>query len=74
MRTGAWLNVQASSYGRPALLYSFLDWAVVYSTIESWSLIGVLCFTDYTLLTTGIGNIVSQTYFGRSLSWRWHRR
>lgn len=41
--------------------------AAVYSTIEGWSLVDALYFTDYTLLTIGIGNIVPQTHLGRSL-------
>ncbi|KAJ5999999.1 hypothetical protein N7481_000408 [Penicillium waksmanii] len=44
-----------------------LGGAAVYSTIEGWSLIDALYFTDYTLLTIGIGNISPKTHLGRSL-------
>lgn len=44
-----------------------LGGAAVYSTIEGWSLITALYFTDYTLLTIGLGNIAPQTHLGRSL-------
>ncbi|KAJ5370127.1 uncharacterized protein N7496_006219 [Penicillium cataractarum] len=44
-----------------------LGGAAVYSTIEGWPLITALYFTDYTLLTIGLGNIVPQTHLGRSL-------
>jgi potassium channel subfamily K len=44
-----------------------LGGAAVYSAIEGWSLMDALYFTDYTLLTIGIGNIVPQTHLGRSL-------
>ncbi|KAE8162366.1 hypothetical protein BDV40DRAFT_288511 [Aspergillus tamarii] len=41
--------------------------AGVYSTIEGWSFMDALYFTDYTVLTIGIGNIVPKTHLGRSL-------
>lgn len=41
--------------------------AAIYSTIEGWSLMDALYFTDYTVLTIGIGNIVPKTHLGRSL-------
>ncbi|KAJ5657222.1 uncharacterized protein N7484_000871 [Penicillium longicatenatum] len=41
--------------------------AAVYSDIEGWSLIDSLYFTDYTLLTIGIGNLAPKTHLGRSL-------
>ncbi|KAJ5404190.1 hypothetical protein N7509_004061 [Penicillium cosmopolitanum] len=44
-----------------------LGGAAVYSTIEGWSLMDALYFTDYTLLTIGIGNITPKTHLGRSL-------
>jgi hypothetical protein len=44
-----------------------LGGAAVYSTIEGWSLMDALYFTDYTLLTIGLGNIAPQTHLGRSL-------
>lgn len=39
----------------------------MYTTIEGWSLMDALYFTDYTLLTIGLGNIAPQTHLGRSL-------
>lgn len=44
-----------------------LGGAAVYSTIEGWSLMDALYFTDYTLLTIGLGDIAPQTHLGRSL-------
>lgn len=44
-----------------------LGGAAIYSTIEGWSLMDALYFTDYTLLTIGLGNIAPQTHLGRSL-------
>jgi hypothetical protein len=44
-----------------------LGGAATYSSIEGWSLIDALYFTDYTLLTIGIGNLTPQTHLGRSL-------
>lgn len=44
-----------------------LSGAAVFSTIEGWSLMDALYFTDYTLLTIGIGNLVPKTHLGRSL-------
>lgn len=44
-----------------------LGGAAVYSTIEGWTLMDALYFTDYTLLTIGLGNLVPQTHLGRSL-------
>lgn len=44
-----------------------LGGAAVYSTIEGWSLMDALYFTDYTLLTIGIGNLTPKTHLGRSL-------
>ncbi|KAJ5765919.1 hypothetical protein N7520_005478 [Penicillium odoratum] len=44
-----------------------LGGAGIYSTIEGWSLMDALYFTDYTVLTIGIGNITPQTHLGRSL-------
>ncbi|KAJ5382069.1 uncharacterized protein N7496_004497 [Penicillium cataractarum] len=44
-----------------------LGGAAIYSSIEGWSLIDALYFTDYTLLTIGIGNLTPQTHLGRSL-------
>ncbi|KAE8408683.1 hypothetical protein BDV37DRAFT_278692 [Aspergillus pseudonomiae] len=41
--------------------------AGVYSAIEGWSFMDALYFTDYTVLTIGIGNIVPKTHLGRSL-------
>ncbi|KAE8420407.1 hypothetical protein BDV36DRAFT_281507 [Aspergillus pseudocaelatus] len=41
--------------------------AGVYSTVEGWSFMDALYFTDYTVLTIGIGNIVPKTHLGRSL-------
>ncbi|KAE8141327.1 hypothetical protein BDV38DRAFT_279230 [Aspergillus pseudotamarii] len=41
--------------------------AGVYSTVEEWSFMDALYFTDYTVLTIGIGNIVPKTHLGRSL-------
>ncbi|GAM37321.1 ion channel [Talaromyces pinophilus] len=44
-----------------------LSGAAVFSTIEGWSLMDALYFTDYTLLTIGFGNLVPKTHLGRSL-------
>lgn len=44
-----------------------LGGAAIYSTIEGWSLMDALYFTDYTLLTIGVGNLAPQTHLGRSL-------
>ncbi|KAI2786015.1 hypothetical protein POX_h09780 [Penicillium oxalicum] len=44
-----------------------LGGAAIYSRIEGWTLMDSLYFTDYTVLTIGIGNIVPQTHLGRSL-------
>lgn len=44
-----------------------LGGAAIYSSIEGWSLIDALYFTDYTLLTIGIGDLSPQTHLGRSL-------
>lgn len=44
-----------------------LGGAAIYSAIEGWSLMDALYFTDYTLLTIGIGNITPKTHLGRSL-------
>ncbi|OKL55397.1 hypothetical protein UA08_09336 [Talaromyces atroroseus] len=44
-----------------------LSGAAVFSTIEGWSLMDALYFTDYTLLTIGLGNLVPKTHLGRSL-------
>lgn len=44
-----------------------LGGAAVYSDIEGWSLMDSLYFTDYTLLTIGIGNFAPKTHLGRSL-------
>jgi hypothetical protein len=44
-----------------------LGGAAVYSNIEDWSLMDSLYFTDYTLLTIGLGNLAPQTHLGRSL-------
>jgi hypothetical protein len=44
-----------------------LGGAAVYSAIEGWSFMDALYFTDYTLLTIGVGNIVPKTHLGRSL-------
>jgi potassium channel subfamily K len=44
-----------------------LGGAAMYSSIEGWSFMDGLYFTDYTLLTIGIGNIVPKTHLGRSL-------
>lgn len=44
-----------------------LGGAAVYSAIEGWSLMDAFYFTDYTLLTIGLGNLVPQTHLGRSL-------
>lgn len=44
-----------------------LGGAAVYSNIEGWSLMDALYFTDYTLLTIGLGNLAPQTHLGRSL-------
>jgi hypothetical protein len=44
-----------------------LSGAAVFSTIEGWSLMDALYFTDYTLLTIGLGNLVPETHLGRSL-------
>lgn len=44
-----------------------LGGAAVYSHIEGWTLMDALYFTDYTLLTIGIGNFVPRTHLGRSL-------
>ncbi|KAJ6003411.1 hypothetical protein N7451_005958 [Penicillium sp. IBT 35674x] len=44
-----------------------LGGAAVYSDIEGWSLMDSLYFTDYTLLTIGIGNLAPKTHLGRSL-------
>ncbi|KAL3459579.1 hypothetical protein BJX64DRAFT_291083 [Aspergillus heterothallicus] len=41
--------------------------AAVYGAIEEWTLIDALYFTDYTVLTVGIGNLVPTTHLGRSL-------
>jgi hypothetical protein len=41
--------------------------AAVYSTIEGWSFMDALYFTDYTLLTIGLGNLAPRTHLGRSL-------
>lgn len=47
--------------------FLLLGGAAVYSDIEDWSLMDSLYFTDYTLLTIGLGNLVPQTHLGRSL-------
>jgi hypothetical protein len=44
-----------------------LGGAAVYSAIEGWSFMDALYFTNYTLLTIGIGNFVPKTHLGRSL-------
>lgn len=44
-----------------------LGGAALYSTIEGWSLMDALYFTNYTLLTIGLGNLVPRTHLGRSL-------
>ncbi|KAH8811241.1 TOK2 potassium channel [Xylogone sp. PMI_703] len=44
-----------------------LGGAAMYSSVEGWSFMDALYFTDYTLLTLGIGNIVPRTHLGRSL-------
>lgn len=44
-----------------------LGGAAVYSSIEGWSFMDALYFTDYTLLTIGIGNFAPKTHLGRSL-------
>ncbi|KAF7712797.1 Uncharacterized protein PECH_002621 [Penicillium ucsense] len=44
-----------------------LGGAAVYSKIEGWTLIDALYFTDYTVLTIGLGNVVPNTHLGRSL-------
>lgn len=44
-----------------------LGGAGIYSTVEGWTLMDALYFTDYTVLTIGIGNITPQTHLGRSL-------
>ncbi|KAJ6108695.1 hypothetical protein N7523_010018 [Penicillium sp. IBT 18751x] len=44
-----------------------LGGAAMYSSIEGWSLMDALYFTDFTLLTIGIGNLAPQTHLGRSL-------
>ncbi|KAJ6104955.1 hypothetical protein N7486_003644, partial [Penicillium sp. IBT 16267x] len=44
-----------------------LGGAAVYSDIEGWSFMDSLYFTDYTLLTIGIGNLAPNTHLGRSL-------
>lgn len=44
-----------------------LSGAAVFSTIEGWSLMDALYFTDCTLLTIGLGNLVPKTHLGRSL-------
>lgn len=44
-----------------------LGGAAVYSAIEGWSLMDALYFTNYTLLTIGLGNLVPQSHLGRSL-------
>ncbi|KAH8701866.1 putative potassium channel [Talaromyces proteolyticus] len=41
--------------------------AGTYSAVESWSFTDSLYFTDYTLLTIGIGNFAPRTHLGRSL-------
>ncbi|GMG23417.1 unnamed protein product [Aspergillus oryzae] len=41
--------------------------AGVYSAVEGWSFMDAVYFTDYTVLTIGIGNIVPKTHLGRSL-------
>ncbi|KAE8381656.1 hypothetical protein BDV26DRAFT_289292 [Aspergillus bertholletiae] len=41
--------------------------AGMYSAIEGWSFMDALYFTDYTVLTIGIGNLVPTTHLGRSL-------
>ncbi|KAL3489992.1 TOK2 potassium channel [Aspergillus germanicus] len=41
--------------------------AAIYSAIEGWTLMDALYFTDYTVLTIGIGNIAPKTHLGRSL-------
>lgn len=49
------------------LAFLLLSGAAVFSSIEGWSLMDALYFTDYTLLTIGIGNLVPNTHLGRSL-------
>lgn len=44
-----------------------LSGAAIFSTIEGWSLMDGLYFTDYTLLTIGLGNLVPKSHLGRSL-------
>ena len=44
-----------------------LGGAAVYSAIEGWSFMDAVYFTDYTLLTIGVGNFVPKTHLGRSL-------
>ncbi|KAJ5610866.1 potassium channel [Penicillium lagena] len=50
-----------------AFAITLLGGAGMYSTVEGWSLIDSLYFTDTTVLTIGIGNISPQTHLGRSL-------
>lgn len=54
-------------YRAIALSVLLLGGAGIYSTVEGWSLMDALYFTDYTILTIGIGNITPQTHLGRSL-------
>ncbi|KUL90842.1 hypothetical protein ZTR_00785 [Talaromyces verruculosus] len=44
-----------------------LSGAAIFSTIEGWSLMDGLYFTDYTLLTIGLGNLVPKSHLSRSL-------
>ncbi|KAJ6031427.1 hypothetical protein N7540_002159 [Penicillium herquei] len=44
-----------------------LGGAAIYSAIEGWSLMDALYFTDYTLLTIGVGNLTPKTHLGRSV-------
>ncbi|KAJ5811736.1 potassium channel, partial [Penicillium riverlandense] len=57
-----------------SIIYRVIAFAIIllggagmYSTVEGWSLVDALYFTDTTVLTIGIGNFSPQTHLGRSL-------
>ncbi|OJJ44263.1 hypothetical protein ASPZODRAFT_71853 [Penicilliopsis zonata CBS 506.65] len=48
-------------------LVYLLGGSAVYSRVEGWKFLDALYWSDFTLLTIGIGNIVPTTHLGRSL-------
>lgn len=50
-----------------SLLIYLLAGAAVYAHIESWQYLDALYWTDYTLLTVGLGDYAPKTHLGRGL-------